>query len=173
MVQCTFVSLKFWFSSYEGVTSNTDAAQLAETFAEAKCATKVHWSFFNIYYYLVPFCLVLAIMFPCLWMDWSHLFEQVVGVPVTLNGDLKNQFVETTVGFDTICKVGAAELTSLYLDSNACFVVKCFMVLHFFYRLYITYYVFCIVVFTFEVSYCLTLTWYYTVSVTVAVYCHI
>uniref|UniRef100_A0A0D3F9N3 Phosphofructokinase domain-containing protein n=1 Tax=Oryza barthii TaxID=65489 RepID=A0A0D3F9N3_9ORYZ len=51
-----------------GVTSNTDAAQLAETFAEAKCATKV------------------------------------VGVPVTLNGDLKNQFVETTVGFDTICK---------------------------------------------------------------------
>ena len=31
---------------------------------------------------------------------------QVVGVPVTLNGDLKNQFVETTVGFDTICKVG-------------------------------------------------------------------
>ena len=30
---------------------------------------------------------------------------QVVGVPVTLNGDLKNQFVETNVGFDTICKV--------------------------------------------------------------------
>lgn len=29
----------------------------------------------------------------------------MVGVPVTLNGDLKNQFVETTVGFDTICKV--------------------------------------------------------------------
>jgi pyrophosphate--fructose-6-phosphate 1-phosphotransferase len=42
--------------------------------------------------------------------------EQVVGVPVTLNGDLKNQFVETTVGFDTICKVGAAELTSISLD---------------------------------------------------------
>lgn len=30
---------------------------------------------------------------------------QVVGVPVTLNGDLKNQFVETNVGFDTISKV--------------------------------------------------------------------
>nr|GEU56896.1 pyrophosphate--fructose 6-phosphate 1-phosphotransferase subunit alpha [Tanacetum cinerariifolium] len=28
----------------------------------------------------------------------------VVGVPVTLNGDLKNQFIETNVGFDTICK---------------------------------------------------------------------
>ena len=30
---------------------------------------------------------------------------RVVGVPVTLNGDLKNQFVEINVGFDTICKV--------------------------------------------------------------------
>jgi pyrophosphate--fructose-6-phosphate 1-phosphotransferase len=30
---------------------------------------------------------------------------QVVGVPVTTNGDLKNQFVEANVGFDTICKV--------------------------------------------------------------------
>ncbi|KAK3129094.1 hypothetical protein QOZ80_6BG0471450 [Eleusine coracana subsp. coracana] len=61
-----------------GVTSNTDAAQLAETFAESKCSTKI------------------------------------VGVPVTLNGDLKNQFVETTVGFDTICKVNSQ------LISNAC-----------------------------------------------------
>lgn len=31
--------------------------------------------------------------------------EQVVGVPVTLYGDLKNQFVETNVGFDSVCKV--------------------------------------------------------------------
>ncbi|GKA96906.1 pyrophosphate--fructose 6-phosphate 1-phosphotransferase subunit alpha [Tanacetum coccineum] len=52
-----------------GVTFNTNTAQLAETFAEAKCATKV------------------------------------VGVPVTLNGDLKHQFVEANVGFDTICKM--------------------------------------------------------------------
>lgn len=29
------------FDILEGVTSNTDAAQLAETFAEAKCLTKV------------------------------------------------------------------------------------------------------------------------------------
>lgn len=29
------------FFLHEGVTSNTDAAQLAETFAEAKCLTKV------------------------------------------------------------------------------------------------------------------------------------
>ncbi|KAL8253315.1 hypothetical protein R6Q59_037008 [Mikania micrantha] len=61
-----------------GVTSNTDAAQLAETFAEAKCSTKV------------------------------------VGVPVTLNGDLRNQFVEANVGFDTICKVNSQLIINVY-----------------------------------------------------------
>ncbi|KAJ8431137.1 hypothetical protein Cgig2_010070 [Carnegiea gigantea] len=64
-----------------GVTSNTDAAQLAETFAEAKCTTKV------------------------------------VGVPVTLNGDLKNQFVETDVGFDTICKVNSQLISNVCTDA--------------------------------------------------------
>lgn len=44
----------------------------------------------------------------------SVLILQVVGVPVTLNGDLKNQFVETNVGFDTICKV----LIKRYLAVN-------------------------------------------------------
>lgn len=59
-------------------------------------------------------------------------FEQVVGVPVTLNGDLKNQFVETTVGFDTICKVGTAEMLnshhyacSLCLYGDAIIFVVC------------------------------------------------
>ncbi|RWW73362.1 hypothetical protein BHE74_00018773 [Ensete ventricosum] len=37
--------------------------------------------------------------------EYNSVCRQVVGVPVTLNGDLKNQFVETDVGFDTICKV--------------------------------------------------------------------
>ncbi|OVA01037.1 Phosphofructokinase domain [Macleaya cordata] len=64
-----------------GVTSNTDAAQLAETFAEAKCSTKV------------------------------------VGVPVTLNGDLRNQFVETNVGFDTICKVNSQLISNVCTDA--------------------------------------------------------
>eukprot|EP00268_Persea_americana_P015719 TRINITY_DN1736_c0_g1_i6.p1 TRINITY_DN1736_c0_g1~~TRINITY_DN1736_c0_g1_i6.p1 ORF type:complete len:618 (-),score=117.93 TRINITY_DN1736_c0_g1_i6:347-2200(-) len=64
-----------------GVTSNTDAAQLAETFAESKCTTKV------------------------------------VGVPVTLNGDLKNQFVETNVGFDTICKVNSQLISNVCTDA--------------------------------------------------------
>ncbi|KAK4744423.1 hypothetical protein SAY87_010735 [Trapa incisa] len=64
-----------------GVTSNTDAAQLAETFAVAKCPTKV------------------------------------VGVPVTLNGDLKNQFVEANVGFDTICKVNSQLISNVCTDA--------------------------------------------------------
>lgn len=64
-----------------GVTSNTDAAQLAETFAVSKCPTKV------------------------------------VGVPVTLNGDLKNQFVETNVGFDTICKVNSQLISNVCTDA--------------------------------------------------------
>ncbi|KAM0941547.1 putative diphosphate--fructose-6-phosphate 1-phosphotransferase [Dioscorea sansibarensis] len=64
-----------------GVTSNTDAAQLAETFAESKCSTKV------------------------------------VGVPVTLNGDLRNQFVETNVGFDTICKVNSQLISNVCTDA--------------------------------------------------------
>ncbi|KAJ0988118.1 hypothetical protein J5N97_006474 [Dioscorea zingiberensis] len=64
-----------------GVTSNTDAAHLAETFAEAKCSTKV------------------------------------VGVPVTLNGDLKNQFVETDVGFDTICRVNSQLISNICIDA--------------------------------------------------------
>ncbi|OVA01246.1 Phosphofructokinase domain [Macleaya cordata] len=64
-----------------GVTSNTDAAQLAETFVDAKCKTKV------------------------------------VGVPVTLYGDLKNQFVEANVGFDTICKVNSQLISNLCTDA--------------------------------------------------------
>ncbi|KAI3517052.1 hypothetical protein L1887_16259 [Cichorium endivia] len=64
-----------------GVTSNTDAAHLAETFSQAKCPTKV------------------------------------VGVPVTLNGDLKNQFVEANVGFDTVCKVDSQLISNLCTDA--------------------------------------------------------
>lgn len=81
-----------------GVTSNTDAAQLAETFAESKCATKVGSAMLKINRILKIHC-----SFDTYANKWFGL--QVVGVPVTLNGDLKNQFVETNVGFDTICKV--------------------------------------------------------------------
>ncbi|KAG6408465.1 hypothetical protein SASPL_131478 [Salvia splendens] len=64
-----------------GVTSNTDAARLAQIFAERKCLTKV------------------------------------VGIPVTLNGDLKNHFVETSVGFDTICKVNSQLISNVCTDA--------------------------------------------------------
>ncbi|EER96517.1 hypothetical protein BDA96_02G166800 [Sorghum bicolor] len=64
-----------------GVTSNSDAAQLAEIFAEHNCKTKV------------------------------------IGVPVTLSGDLRNQFVETTVGFDTVCKVNSQLISNVCLDA--------------------------------------------------------
>jgi hypothetical protein len=43
---------------------------------------------------------------------------QVVGVPVTLNGDLKNQFVETNVGFDTICKVWSNDTILFYINQH-------------------------------------------------------
>jgi hypothetical protein len=39
-----FLNSKLYFIS--GVTSNTDAAQLAETFAVAKCPTKVYYRSF-------------------------------------------------------------------------------------------------------------------------------
>lgn len=119
-----------------GVTSNTDAAQLAETFATSNCSTKVTDMSIVMHTPNLDFHL----MCECLWVDWfynllgylSIFYEkmflhtnwciylvvihslsmaktqalgQVVGVPVTLNGDLKNQFVEANVGFDTICKV--------------------------------------------------------------------
>jgi len=64
-----------------GATSNSDAAQLAETFAECNCSTKV------------------------------------VGVPVTFYGDLKNQFVETNVGFDTVCKVNSQLISNICTDA--------------------------------------------------------
>ncbi|PKU63381.1 Pyrophosphate--fructose 6-phosphate 1-phosphotransferase subunit alpha [Dendrobium catenatum] len=41
----------------------------------------------------------------------------VVGVPVTLNGDLRNQFVETDVGFDTICRVNSQLISNICLDA--------------------------------------------------------
>ena len=45
----------------------------------------------------------------------------MVGVPVTLNGDLKNQFVEANVGFDTICKV--CNFLKIHQITSSCFSV--------------------------------------------------
>lgn len=41
----------------------------------------------------------------------------VVGVPVTLEGDLKNEFVETDVGYDTVCKVSSQLIGNICLDA--------------------------------------------------------
>ncbi|KAG6543305.1 hypothetical protein Mapa_015219 [Marchantia paleacea] len=64
-----------------GCGTNTDAAQLAETFTATNCHTKV------------------------------------IGVPVTIDGDLKNQFVETDVGFDTTCKVYSQLISNICIDA--------------------------------------------------------
>lgn len=66
-----------------GCGTNTDAAQLAETFAapDSGCGTKV------------------------------------VGVPVGIDGDLKNQFVEADVGFDTACKVYSQLISNICTDA--------------------------------------------------------
>lgn len=137
--------------TFEGVTSNTDAAQLAETFTEAKCQTKVcmSWgsSLYLIHCYLIwmnnlTFFQVflqysninLCILFSILSSHCGRFilsdcpFLQVVGVPVTLNGDLKNQFVETNVGFDTICKVLVQLCQSFERNSfedHICFFTLC------------------------------------------------
>lgn len=42
---------------------------------------------------------------------------KVIGVPVTLNGDLKNQFVEADVGFDTVCKVNSQLISNICTDA--------------------------------------------------------
>ena len=85
-----------YVSLFEGVTSNTDAAYLAEKFSQSKCPTKVDK------FVIGAICTFNSGILPFKFYKNS----QVVGVPVTLNGDLKNQFVEANVGFDTVCKVG-------------------------------------------------------------------
>ncbi|MCO5567775.1 hypothetical protein L7F22_021470 [Adiantum nelumboides] len=49
--------------------------------------------------------------------DATGCKTKVIGVPVTLNGDLKNQFVETDVGFDTVCKVNSQLISNICTDA--------------------------------------------------------
>ena len=60
--------------------------------------------------------------------DAAHLAEffrargsrcRVVGVPVTIDGDVHNNFVETTVGFDTATKVYAQLVGNMATDGNS------------------------------------------------------
>jgi pyrophosphate--fructose-6-phosphate 1-phosphotransferase len=60
--------------------------------------------------------------------DAAHLAEffvqkgsntRVVGVPCTIDGDIKSEYVETTVGFDTACRITAQLIGNLETDCNS------------------------------------------------------
>ena len=44
---------------------------------------------------------------------------QVIGVPKTLDGDLKNEWIETSFGFDTACKVYSEVIGNIQRDCNS------------------------------------------------------
>lgn len=44
---------------------------------------------------------------------------QVIGVPKTIDGDLKNEMIETSFGFDTACKVYSELIGNIQRDANS------------------------------------------------------
>ncbi|MDR1591811.1 MAG: diphosphate--fructose-6-phosphate 1-phosphotransferase [Prevotellaceae bacterium] len=44
---------------------------------------------------------------------------QVIGCPKTIDGDLKNSFIETSFGFDTACKVYSEMIGNIQRDANS------------------------------------------------------
>ena len=44
---------------------------------------------------------------------------QVIGVPKTIDGDLKNEFIETSFGFDTACKTYSELIGNIERDANS------------------------------------------------------
>jgi len=44
---------------------------------------------------------------------------QVIGCPKTIDGDLKNEFIETSFGFDTACKVYSELIGNIQRDANS------------------------------------------------------
>ncbi|MDE5674130.1 MAG: diphosphate--fructose-6-phosphate 1-phosphotransferase, partial [Muribaculaceae bacterium] len=44
---------------------------------------------------------------------------QVIGVPKTIDGDLKNKWIETSFGFDTACKVYSEVIGNIQRDCNS------------------------------------------------------
>ena len=44
---------------------------------------------------------------------------QVIGVPKTIDGDLKNEWIETSFGFDTACKVYSEVIGNIQRDCNS------------------------------------------------------
>lgn len=46
----------------------------------------------------------------------SPVKTRVIGVPATIDGDIKNRYMETTVGFDTACKVYSSLIGNIAID---------------------------------------------------------
>ena len=44
---------------------------------------------------------------------------QVIGCPKTIDGDLKNEMIETSFGFDTACKVYSELIGNIQRDANS------------------------------------------------------
>ena len=44
---------------------------------------------------------------------------QVIGVPKTIDGDLKNEMIETSFGFDTATKVYSEVIGNIERDANS------------------------------------------------------
>jgi pyrophosphate--fructose-6-phosphate 1-phosphotransferase len=45
--------------------------------------------------------------------------DQVIGCPKTIDGDLKNEMIETSFGFDTACKVNSELIGNIMRDANS------------------------------------------------------
>jgi pyrophosphate--fructose-6-phosphate 1-phosphotransferase len=51
------------------------------------------------------------------YFESNHLKTKVIGVPKTIDGDLKNQFVEVSFGFDTACKIYSELIGNILKDT--------------------------------------------------------
>jgi pyrophosphate--fructose-6-phosphate 1-phosphotransferase len=49
----------------------------------------------------------------------SNAGIQVIGCPKTIDGDLKNEMIETSFGFDTACKVYSELIGNIQRDANS------------------------------------------------------
>jgi len=49
----------------------------------------------------------------------NNITTRVVGVPKTIDGDLKNEFIETSFGFDTACKTYSELIGNIARDANS------------------------------------------------------
>lgn len=53
------------------------------------------------------------------YFETHKIKTQVIGVPKTIDGDLKNALIETSFGFDTACKTYSELIGNLARDANS------------------------------------------------------